>query len=130
MMCLICKKSMILLEYHDVEVDYCPDCGGVWLDEGELEQILGDRTAAMNVLNKPGGSKSERKCLRCGQKMRTVSVTGGPEVDVCPGACGVWFDQGELRALARVSLPDEAGAKVVHVLSEMFGQEESANKGA
>ena len=22
-----------------VEIDYCPDCGGIWLDKGEIEAI-------------------------------------------------------------------------------------------
>jgi Zn-finger nucleic acid-binding protein len=31
-------------ERHGVEIDYCPQCRGVWLDRGELDKIL-DRTA-------------------------------------------------------------------------------------
>ena len=23
-----------------VEIDYCPDCGGIWLDSGELNKII------------------------------------------------------------------------------------------
>ena len=26
---------MMVLEYASVEVDYCPACGGLWLDAGE-----------------------------------------------------------------------------------------------
>lgn len=25
---------------HGIEIDYCPVCGGVWLDHGELEKLL------------------------------------------------------------------------------------------
>jgi len=25
---------------HGVEIDHCPQCGGVWLDRGELEKVL------------------------------------------------------------------------------------------
>lgn len=28
----------------DVEIDYCPNCRGIWLDRGELEKII-DRSA-------------------------------------------------------------------------------------
>jgi hypothetical protein len=27
-------------ERKGVEIDYCPDCRGVWLDRGELDKIL------------------------------------------------------------------------------------------
>ncbi|MFM8266933.1 MAG: zf-TFIIB domain-containing protein [Ilumatobacteraceae bacterium] len=28
-----------------IEIDYCPDCRGVWLDRGELDKII-ERSAA------------------------------------------------------------------------------------
>jgi hypothetical protein len=27
-------------ERNGVEIDYCPDCRGVWLDRGELDKII------------------------------------------------------------------------------------------
>jgi uncharacterized protein len=27
-------------ERHGVEIDYCPECRGVWLDRGELDKII------------------------------------------------------------------------------------------
>lgn len=32
-------------ERQTVEIDYCPQCRGVWLDRGELDKII-DRVAA------------------------------------------------------------------------------------
>lgn len=29
-----------MTERQGVEVDYCPNCRGVWLDKGELDKIL------------------------------------------------------------------------------------------
>ena len=38
--CPVCKESaMITLELDDVEIDYCTQCEGIWLDAGELSQI-------------------------------------------------------------------------------------------
>jgi len=31
---------MIVVEYHEVELDYCHSCKGVWLDSGELELLM------------------------------------------------------------------------------------------
>jgi Zn-finger nucleic acid-binding protein len=27
-------------ERHGIEIDYCPNCRGVWLDRGELDKII------------------------------------------------------------------------------------------
>jgi len=32
--CPVCKNAMITLELSEVEIDYCADCGGIWLDAG------------------------------------------------------------------------------------------------
>ena len=37
MECPRCKSAAVILELAGVEIDYCPDCGGIWLDAGELE---------------------------------------------------------------------------------------------
>ena len=36
---------LTMSERGGVEIDYCPECRGVWLDRGELDKIL-DRAAA------------------------------------------------------------------------------------
>jgi Zn-finger nucleic acid-binding protein len=37
--CLSCGESMAQRDEHGVTIDYCPSCGGVWLDPGELEAL-------------------------------------------------------------------------------------------
>lgn len=27
------------IEYSNIAIDYCPECGGIWLDRGELDDI-------------------------------------------------------------------------------------------
>jgi Zn-finger nucleic acid-binding protein len=39
--CPACARSLDQRREHGVTVDYCPECGGVWLDPGELEQLTG-----------------------------------------------------------------------------------------
>lgn len=34
-----------MTERQGIEVDYCPQCRGVWLDRGELDKII-ERTAS------------------------------------------------------------------------------------
>ena len=41
MKCPVCKDVTLLMsEKHGVEIDYCPQCRGVWLDRGELDKII------------------------------------------------------------------------------------------
>lgn len=32
--------TLLMSERQGVEIDYCPQCRGVWLDRGELDKIL------------------------------------------------------------------------------------------
>ena len=42
MKCPVCKDVTLLMsEKKGVEIDYCPECRGIWLDRGELEKIIG-----------------------------------------------------------------------------------------
>jgi Zn-finger nucleic acid-binding protein len=34
-----------MADRHGIEIDYCPNCRGVWLDRGELDKII-ERAAA------------------------------------------------------------------------------------
>ncbi len=40
MKCPICDIEMRIVERESVEIDYCPQCRGVWLDRGELEKLI------------------------------------------------------------------------------------------
>lgn len=46
MRCPICESvDLLLSERSGVEIDYCPQCRGVWLDRGELDKIIERSTA-------------------------------------------------------------------------------------
>jgi uncharacterized protein len=40
MSCPVCQVALVMSERQGVEIDYCPQCRGVWLDRGELDKIL------------------------------------------------------------------------------------------
>lgn len=52
MPCPVCKVALVMSERQGVEIDYCPQCRGVWLDRGELDKIL-ERSAAAEVPQAP-----------------------------------------------------------------------------
>lgn len=43
MKCPVDSTLLTVTERSGVEIDYCPQCRGVWLDRGELDKII-DRT--------------------------------------------------------------------------------------
>jgi Zn-finger nucleic acid-binding protein len=46
MKCPICTGiDLKIAERQGVEIDYCPECRGVWLDRGELDKIIERATA-------------------------------------------------------------------------------------
>ncbi len=41
MKCPHCPDATLLMsERQGVEIDYCPQCRGVWLDRGELDKLI------------------------------------------------------------------------------------------
>lgn len=49
MKCPVCTSvDLLISERQGVEIDYCPQCRGVWLDRGELDKVI-ERSA------RPGG---------------------------------------------------------------------------
>ncbi|MGO3146824.1 MAG: zf-TFIIB domain-containing protein [Leucobacter sp.] len=40
--------TLLMSERQGIEIDYCPECRGVWLDRGELDKIL-DQAKAESV---------------------------------------------------------------------------------
>ena len=40
MMCPVCEVPLSMADRQGVEIDFCPDCRGVWLDRGELDKII------------------------------------------------------------------------------------------
>ena len=40
MKCPNCSASLVMSDRQGIEIDYCPDCRGVWLDRGELDKLI------------------------------------------------------------------------------------------
>jgi uncharacterized protein len=47
MKCPKCGADLATEDYHNVQVDRCPDCGGMWLDSGEIEDLLAREDAGV-----------------------------------------------------------------------------------
>ncbi len=129
--CPVCKNAMITLELREVEIDYCTDCGGIWLDAGELELLLGEPEKARRLLEsfKIDSTSTEkiRKCPICRKKMQKVIVgTSKPAllIDKCRKADGLWFDKGELQDIFERAHLDKDN-KIQKLLTDMFGHSQT-----
>ena len=40
LLCPACRVSLVMSERSGIEIDYCPQCRGIWLDRGELDKII------------------------------------------------------------------------------------------
>ena len=40
MQCPVCRVPLAMSDRQGIEIDYCPQCRGVWLDRGELDKIF------------------------------------------------------------------------------------------
>jgi Zn-finger nucleic acid-binding protein len=53
MKCPVClQPDLVMSERQGIEIDYCPQCRGVWLDRGELDKII-ERSAAQPAAAPP-----------------------------------------------------------------------------
>ena len=58
MQCPIDGTQLVISDRSGVEIDYCPQCRGVWLDRGELDKII-DRSAAQMAPARPSAHGDE-----------------------------------------------------------------------
>lgn len=124
MQCPVCKDPLIILELDKVEIDYCPFCKGIWLDSGELELLLENKSDDETIYNfKPANHllEKEYRCPICKKKMDKVEFEEtGIMIDKCKNDHGLWFDKGELNSLLSIDSLDQDN-KVLVLLKNMFG---------
>lgn len=121
------ERPKLTRETHKagVKLDRCGDCGGVWLNAGELERIEThagsvEAPAGYNAsverlkrayanARRPEPREAEEEpaplaCPGCGEPMfpREWSIGTLVIVDVCIDCRGIWLDAGELEAIEQL----------------------------
>lgn len=57
MECPVCNNTqLVMTERKSIEIDYCPNCRGVWLDRGKLDKLI-----EKSVENSPATSFSDER---------------------------------------------------------------------
>lgn len=60
MKCPIDNTDLAMSDRQGIEIDYCPQCRGVWLDRGELDKII-ERSALVSESNSADKSAPSRE---------------------------------------------------------------------
>lgn len=131
--CPVCVGVLMEKKHIDgpgygLTIDFCPRCGGLWFDRGEVGELARrDRSALRGMVVDPSVrinppchecqaplDRNAEKCAACGHKNviacpvcdRTMErrPVDGLILDVCKNCQGVWFDNAELTAIWRLNL--------------------------
>ncbi len=90
------------LELGDVLIDRCVVCAGLWFDQGEIEQLVGESDRIRKMEAEVPAAEGSIYCPRCaGIRLRPVLLgrPDGSEVYAfrCASCMGTWLDRGVLR---------------------------------
>lgn len=116
MNCPVCKIPLKNIQYEGQNVDICINCEGIWLDEGELQQVIKGLLSEKKVdyqtvkeayRNKPTIYNREkmpiRICPKCNMGMYVFNYYADSNVflDRCSSCGGIWADKGEIEQVAK-----------------------------
>ncbi len=104
MQCPTCRDQSLhaSMTQQGVEVDYCRQCQGVWLDKGEIfyftkrPKELAEAFLHAQTIT-PASPRLSPKTGKPMQEMRFLD--GRLVIDVCPDTEGMWCDDGEIERL-------------------------------
>ncbi|WP_027369938.1 zf-TFIIB domain-containing protein [Desulfovermiculus halophilus] len=81
MKCPVCKDTnLVMTDRQGIEIDYCPECRGVWLDRGELDKIIertmSEQAPSMQENDRRDQGKHHDKEDRYEKKKKKKSLLG------------------------------------------------------
>ena len=104
--CPNCKSDMREVKEPDITFYRCKECGGVFLDKGELNILATGMAGNIELCSIDDESHKDkfgiRYCPKCtGQKMKKVNLLVYSEIvfDFCPKCEGFYLDKGEINKM-------------------------------
>ena len=106
--CFSCHKGLERALLYNMEVDYCPQCGGIWFDEGELRLAKDIKDENLKWLDVDLWNDEKKFKVSKGKKICPVDRLplyeveygdSGIKVDVCNICKGIWLDKGEFNKI-------------------------------
>lgn len=109
MKCPICKtEDFKKAIFYGTEVDYCPQCLGLWFEQDELRQAKDEKDKDLSWLDvdlwqdekRFNISQGQKVCSKCGVPLYRVKYGESEiEVDLCNLCQGIWLDRGEFKKI-------------------------------
>lgn len=111
--CPVCDGELLTRKYETEQIDQCNKCNGVWLDWGEVVNIIRSRdekishavkTKVLAMRGKDHRPSGDIKCPVCEKKLETYeyALNSGVILDKCPDNHGIWFDAYELEKIQAI----------------------------
>lgn len=110
--CPDCKIDLRTENLMGIDLDVCPDCAGIYFDDGEmmrLKDLGGDAMSDLDDMVLPDEDASieedlgasKRMCPKCHEQMHGYNYlyTSKVRLDGCPTCGGTWVEHGELKAM-------------------------------
>jgi len=107
MKCPNCKdKDLVpVMTQQGVEVDFCPQCEGIWLDKNEIYLFTRAPTYLKTKIEEAVQSKKDSTRLSpvLSRTMVELPILGGEiNIDYCPESEGFWLDKDEINKLPAI----------------------------
>lgn len=108
MFCPLCKTKFKKQVFYGVEIDYCPQCLGLWFEQDELRQAKDEKDKNLNWLDidlwqdaaRFKICKARKLCPKCSMPLYQVGYGDSQtEVDLCNLCQGIWLDRGEFKKI-------------------------------
>jgi uncharacterized protein len=106
MRCPKCDGDFERVVFHEIEVDRCKLCNGLWFDMLEKEDLVHmDGSETIDIGSQAKGKRYDEirdiNCPNCQQKM--IPMVDKDQFHIhyesCPACYGAYFDAGEFRDL-------------------------------
>ncbi|MFO7714078.1 zf-TFIIB domain-containing protein [Desulfosarcina sp.] len=138
MLCPQCNVNMQTMKMGPVAMDECSRCGGIWFDQGELDQVIGTTDPDLRWLDidfwKANSdfavAPDSMGCPKCSRYYLTRLEDRATETSValCGNCQGIWLDVDQLRAViqavSRCALRMDSADYVkesLHQIADMIG---------
>jgi len=109
--CPRCTKILQETTVCEITVEGCPECGGSWFDQGELNEVAKRDPTALEQIDRAFTPSDrvramptrELRCPVCLARLERFEFKHFPgvQMDGCARCRGIWADHGELREIAR-----------------------------
>ncbi len=129
--CISCGESLKRATLYDVEIDYCPECLGIWFEEDELRLAKDKKDDNLKWLDfdlwkdkrKFKINRGNKLCPECRLPLYEVNYGDSKiKVDVCNICKGVWLDRGEFKEILSY-LKNKGNQEILNSYAKNLAQE-------